>query len=192
MAIKIEYRGKIKDIKLVNSLIDEVDEIGKILGWKVKMAQEYSSRKKYKLYIDLFGISLTPPKSESVYFTFLQDGTLMTPTTILLDQVEEVLEEEYQASTKTQFAGPDIHVAVVKLIKYVAKKYLENFEVKDATEYWTSEEPEAVESAFEKVILNTEMVEAAVRKIRLPKEVFIQSFSDAMDMVLNPKWEDLK
>ena len=191
MAIKIEYRGKIKDIKLVNSLMDEVDEIGKTLGWKVKLAQPYSSRKKYKQYLDLFGISLTPPKSESIYFTFLQDGTLMTPTTILLDQVEEVLEEEYQASTKTQFAGPDIHLAVIQLMKYVSKKYLEDFNVKDSTDYWNTNEREDVEIAFEKVMLNLEQVEAAVKKIRLPKETFIQSFSEAMELVLEKKWEEL-
>ena len=37
---------------------------------------------------------------------------------------------------KTQFSGPDIHVWVIGLLKYLKKHYISNLEVSEESEYW--------------------------------------------------------
>ena len=39
-------------------------------------------------------------------------------------------------SMKTQFSGPDLHVWVIGLLKYLKKHYISNLKVSDESEYW--------------------------------------------------------
>ncbi|NWG28500.1 MAG: hypothetical protein HXY48_08200, partial [Ignavibacteriaceae bacterium] len=43
---------------------------------------------------------------------------------------------------KTQFAPPEIHIAIVKLLKYLKNKYIANLEVIDEGGYWETEDKE--------------------------------------------------
>ena len=40
------------------------------------------------------------------------------------------------AGTKTQFAGPAVHIAICKLLRYLAKKYFKSIDVSDESDYW--------------------------------------------------------
>ncbi|MGZ8525039.1 MAG: hypothetical protein ACXWV1_11460 [Chitinophagaceae bacterium] len=42
----------------------------------------------------------------------------------------------YATSTKTQFAGSDAHIAVIKLLRYLKEKYFSVFELDDEGKYW--------------------------------------------------------
>ena len=42
----------------------------------------------------------------------------------------------YTTSTKTQFAGADAHIAVIKLLRYLKEKYFSVFELNDEGMYW--------------------------------------------------------
>lgn len=145
MPITIHYKGKLKDIALVNQLNSEVNEIGKTLKWKPVIVNDYSARKKYVAYEDLVGITLRPAKCDLFSLTFLTDGTMMGAMYAALGNIKEVLfEEEYQVKVKTQYAGADVHIAILKLLRYLEKKYFENFELVDETGYWeTGDEAEA-------------------------------------------------
>ena len=37
---------------------------------------------------------------------------------------------------KTQFASPEIHIIIVKLLRYLKEKYFQRFEVIDEGKYW--------------------------------------------------------
>ncbi len=42
----------------------------------------------------------------------------------------------YTASTKTQFAGPGVHITLCKLLRYLEKKYFKRLSVQDEGTYW--------------------------------------------------------
>lgn len=48
----------------------------------------------------------------------------------------------FQASTKTQFAGPLAHITLCKLLRYLKSKYFRRLEVNDEGEYWQTGETE--------------------------------------------------
>ena len=42
----------------------------------------------------------------------------------------------FTTSTKTQYAGPDAHISVIKLLKHISSKYLKDFMLRDEGHYW--------------------------------------------------------
>jgi hypothetical protein len=49
------------------------------------------------------------------------------------------------SSVKTQYASPGIHITLVKLLKYLEKKYFQTFEVIDEGDYWKTGDEDALE-----------------------------------------------
>jgi hypothetical protein len=88
-------------------------------------------------HLGLKGIQITPhPDSEPLVLFFDRYGYLRSPMTMLM-----ILEGTLQPETawipmKTQFAGPDTHVWVIGLLRYLKKRYISNLEVSDESEYW--------------------------------------------------------
>ncbi|MBX9782007.1 MAG: hypothetical protein K2X48_01825 [Chitinophagaceae bacterium] len=42
----------------------------------------------------------------------------------------------FTAFTKTQFAGPDVHKAIIKLMRYITEKFFSVFRMEDESYYW--------------------------------------------------------
>lgn len=42
----------------------------------------------------------------------------------------------FTASTKTQYARPDAHIATIKLLRYISDKYMKDFQLTDEGNYW--------------------------------------------------------
>lgn len=115
-----------------------------------------------------YGIIFSPPSCEPISFTFDSEGKIYVPwlkdilkknkdgdikvITVHLnldeDGSEPVISERnegfdpgnlmYQVHVKTQFAGADIHVKVMELIRYLSGKYLVDFELIDESNYYES------------------------------------------------------
>ncbi len=115
-----------------------------------------------------FGIIFTPPSCDVVSLAFDGEGKIYLPwmkdilkknkdgeikvITIQLNLDEKgsepVISESnddfdtgklmYQVHVKTQFAGSEIHVKVLELLRYLSAKYLENFELIDESNYYES------------------------------------------------------
>jgi hypothetical protein len=45
-------------------------------------------------------------------------------------------EAEQWLFTKTQYAGVETHMAMIRLIRYLDEKYFERFELHDESQYW--------------------------------------------------------
>ncbi len=130
MGLSIHYSGKIKDYSLIDAMRTEVEDICKSLNWEHQLFDIKSSTVKSgtsnpvkNTPYDVKGISFTPEESETVFLTFLPDGTLCSPVKLIYyDPATNDLMIEV-VHTKTQFAGPDIHIAILKLLHYIKEKY---------------------------------------------------------------------
>lgn len=124
MGLSIYYSGRIRHYKEIDNLMEEVSDIADNLGW---IYTEISDDK-------LKGVLVSPEKCEPVVFTFVPDGRLCSPVSITYNQPDD--EFYYTIFTKTQFAGPDAHIAVIKLLRYISKKYFAEIKVMDEGKFW--------------------------------------------------------
>lgn len=58
---------------------------------------------------------------------------------------EELL---YALSTKTQFAGIQVHIFIIKLLKYLSKKYFIDFTLSDEGKYWETGDEKLLAEIF--------------------------------------------
>ena len=130
MGITIHYRGRIRDINLIDEFCDELIDIAKTMDWK-------SSDLIYDEEDKIKGVSVTPHKdSESLSFFFnIEDGCLRNIMNVITKEPYNPKELEWDF-IKTQFAPPEVHVTVVKLLQYIKEKYMPDLEVVDEGDYW--------------------------------------------------------
>ncbi len=140
MGLSIHYSGHIRNKKLLDMLIEEVKDICEILDWASRTIEDN----------EIKGVSFAPKGSEPVFLTFNQNGRLLSPINIMVKEIYGGVQLDkdliFTTSTKTQYAGPDAHIALIKLLKYVAAKYLDDFTLSDEGYYW--------ETGDEKILLN--------------------------------------
>ncbi len=132
MGLTIFYSGKIRDLRLLPPLTEEVKDICEDLHW-------VSGDLRPVPEIPLQGFQFHPPGSEPVWLTFRQDGILANPVYFIFKDdtfSKPSPDEEFMLCSVTQFAGPDVHMALIKLLKYLSCKYFECFDVIDESEYW--------------------------------------------------------
>jgi hypothetical protein len=144
MSISIHYAGRIKNITWIPELTKEVEHICKTMRWKATPIYMGEAR--------VNGIVFAPRRSEMVCFTFTRTGRLISPHG-LMDihiPVSEVLSQEhsYMCHTKTSWAGPDVHMAVIELIRYVTGKYFEEFTLYDEAMFWETNDKKKLLERF--------------------------------------------
>ncbi len=160
MGLTFHYQGTIKETKRITDLTDEVSDICETMGWR------YQTRNfEFKLdahvmqhigfenhsKIKLTGIMFCPhPKSEWVYLYFTEKGQLTSPAT--LQFVDTTIDPEFifSAFTKTQHAGPEVHIAILKLLDYLNKKYKLSLAINDEGEYWETKDEVRLKNNFER------------------------------------------
>lgn len=130
MGITIHYKGKIRKMNLIDELCDELIDIAKTMNWK-------SSDLIFDKEDKIKGVSIIlHEKSESLDFFFnIDDGGLRNIMNVITKEAYNPNEPEW-AFIKTQFAPPEVHATVVKLLKYIKKKYIPNLKVNDEGDYW--------------------------------------------------------
>jgi hypothetical protein len=89
--------------------------------------------------------------------------------------------------TKTQFAGPDTHIALMKLLKYLKEKYIHNLEVNDEGSYWGEWDQEILLSQFEKYNMAFDMVTEALSGFKSKPGEDVHSFAARLEEVLLKK-----
>ena len=133
MGITIYFSGKIDNPSKSEDLIDELTAIATELKWKYDCYEfEKEDNKPH-----VKGITMHPhEKSESMAIAFTPEGRLISPVSLHLGFKEE--EFIYTEAIKTQFAPLEIHIAVIKLLKYLKSKYISNLRVIDEGDYWNT------------------------------------------------------
>lgn len=182
MGITIHYSGTLRSPQLIQPIISEVEDICKSMDWKFQhfddsfplLPNSFKNEKgEYLKDISIKGISMVPPESEPFYFTFTPEGRLVSfmKFVIGIDENNEMMGEQVHA--KTQFAGPEIHMSIIRLLRYLSKKYFDEFEITDEAKYWETEDEKEVYRLFEFLTDKINLLRGAFagEKNSLPKDV---------------------
>lgn len=134
---------------MIHSLIDELSDISKTLNWEWQVLDEdwskpSTAKLSYKEYgaeitgdLSLKGISMNlHPECEPFALYFDSQGMLTTPMSLILVSEGRIKKENSCSSVKTQYAPPDVHISIIKLLKYLKKRYIPDLHVDDEGEYW--------------------------------------------------------
>jgi hypothetical protein len=151
MGISIHYRGKIDKIETIATLADELEDFAQTLGWRTQhWKEDFSTPNTAKIshergkigvvgHAPLQGISLFLHKEcEPLWLTFEPNGYLIDAAAMAMVTEGELKLKKSWRSTKTQFAPIEVHIGIVKLLKYVKRRYISNLAVHDEGGYWES------------------------------------------------------
>jgi len=200
MGLSIHYQGEIKRYDLIEELVFEAEDICKSLNWKYHTWMKTSNvnddahlnNPDFINYIheDLKGISIMPDECEPVELVFFPSGKLCSPIKLKFnDAATNDLMVEY-VSTKTQYAGIDTHLAVLKLLQYFKDKYFSFFELSDEGMYWETKDEEILKTQFAKYNFIVHSVRNALKDFKaLPGET-PESLADRLEELLKKKFGD--
>jgi hypothetical protein len=179
MGLTIHYSGKLKSASQLTELIEEVKDIANTNKWKYFVFENKFPKNSFSQKIDkkkLYGVMVTPPGSEPVCFSFLNNGKTCGILNYNYLQIDSSINgiRLYTISTKTQFSSPEIHQKIIHLLDYVKTKYLNNFKCYDEGKYWETRDKKILIEIFER------------------NERLISSFSSAVEMIPKNEGEDLE
>ncbi|MBK8522171.1 MAG: hypothetical protein WAT20_09320 [Ferruginibacter sp.] len=198
MGLSLHYRGQIRDYALIEDLISECADICKSLEWDYHIWNKESSinddahidNSDFIGYTmeDLKGISILPKECEPVDLAFFPSGKLCSPIKLQFNNAATNDLMVAYVSTKTQYAGMDIHVAVLKLLEYLKDKYFSFFELSDEGMYWETKDIEVLKSQFARYNFIVNSVRNALSDFKaLPGET-AESLTDRLEELLKNKF----
>jgi hypothetical protein len=141
MGVTIHYKGNLKSPDMVELLIEDLEDICRSADWKYSLLEpkEFSKEDMADMpahLVHLRGISLKPhEESEALQFIFNEQGEWRTFMNLFLgDKLPRGMKN--WAFVKTQFAGPETHIAIINLLLYLRKKYFKKLDIKDEGGYY--------------------------------------------------------
>lgn len=183
MSISIHYKGRIDDKRQVRALMDEIQDIAETMGWNYHcLDEDWKKKSQLKLehrengtyitgHAGLKGISFSPhPESETIWLFFDHEGWINSPMNLVTKDDYTDLETARWLSVKTQMAGAETHIAILKLFKYLKKKYISNLEISDDGGYWESNDQEALEEKFAQLNMAIDMITSALTNLPINSE----------------------
>lgn len=155
MGLTIHYNGKLKNANDLKSLIDDVKDVAIAEKWDYFVFEDQFENNSFSEIIDrenLYGIMITPPKSEPFSMSFLSNGRMSSILHFNVMKLESEINEDlvYAVFTKTQYSGYENHKKLILLLDFISKRYLEDFECKDDGYYWESRDEDLLKKTFEK------------------------------------------
>ena len=152
MGISIQYRGSLNDQKSIYAFIKEVVDIVETMNWEYDILDqkwkaiptahfEHQGDDGIQIIGNtcLKGVQFIPhPKCEPVWLFFTAAGYLSTPFHVALDAEELYPERKVWITSITHYAGADVHIAVINLLKHLKRNYISDLEVHDEGGYWES------------------------------------------------------
>ena len=173
MGLSIHYSGRLKDIILIPQLSEEVKEICETFQWTFHLFDDE----------DFKGICFYASECEPVFLTFNNTPALASP---LLWQLKM---ETSPISVKTQFAGIDNHIALIKLLKYLKSRYFNTFELFDEGGYWESGDEEVLRKQFSRYTFILDAVCEALRDFKSEPGEATSSLADRLERFFKDRGE---
>ena len=191
MGITIHYKGKLNSSDLIEPFCNEIEDIAKDMDWKYSILENDLYKPNSSRidngniigHIPLKGISLSIHKdAESLSFYFDKDGNLRNLFSMTFLSEDEL--SESSDFVKTQFAPIQIHITIIKLLKYIKSKYINNLEVIDEGDYWISQDEELLKKKFD--FLNEKINEVGnlLNNIEFNKDDSVKTMVDRIESVL--------
>ena len=181
MALSIHYSGYILQKGLLQNLIEEVSDVSKMLGWPSHVFNDK----------DITGVSFAPEGSEPVFLTFNHEGRMLSPFNIVCKDIydDNELDKEliFTTSTKTQFSGMESHIAIIDFLKYLSKKYLKNFTLKDEGYYWETGDKNLLARQFKKYEAAMDIFSETLKEIQAIPVENAESILEKLERLLREK-----
>lgn len=189
MGLSIHYSGTIKDVALIDKLTTEVTDICQSFNWSYHIISEPNT-------YHLNGILFSPEECEPIFLTFLSNGRMCSFVNLMNKDLylKNGLDEElvYTTSTKTQFAGIDVHIAVIKLLRYLKEKYFLAFELSDEGMYWETMDENVLKKQFAKYDFLLNAVADSLSKMKRVTGESASSLADRIEKMLKEKFDKLR
>lgn len=181
MGLSFYYTGSLRKDASVDDLIDEVKDICEILKWKYTILDiGFPEVELIDGRVDgnLYGICFSPKKCEPIFLCFLSNRKLCSPVNLddFKQPIEQVPEDAYLIFTKTQFAGPDAHMAVIHVLKHISNKYLEDFNLSDEGHYWETGDENLLRDTFKRYTFLIDSFANAFDNIPINPEETIENY----------------
>jgi hypothetical protein len=167
MGLSFHYSGRFDPTASLAEMILEVEEIAKANQWDYHVFERSFPEKDFdeKYNSSIYGMCFTPPGCETVHLEFLSNGKMSSSTHLQFfgnSDREDHRKYLYMLSVKTQYAGREIHIRVLKVLKHISKKYLLGFELYDEGNYWKTEDEGILDENFRRYELLIERFKAAL------------------------------
>lgn len=182
--ISFFYTGFIRDRKLLPALAEEMQDICSSLGWHYH-------------YFDaaepggLEGIYFSPENCSPLFLTFDGQDRLLSPisqiTCSLLKEKGLKPDPVYGVECSTQFAGPDVHITLIRLFRYLADKYFHDFGLEDTGRYWETGNRETLEKQFLQGEKQLIQLRDALETLDLPDTSGHRSLEEKIEALLRKK-----
>ena len=181
MGITIHYKGKLDASELIEPFCEEVQDIARSMEWEFTAITPENNDKN-----GLKGLFIKPhEKAELLQFTFDKEGFLRNA--LLLEYEDTNDEFTYFNHIKTQFAPIEIHVAIVKLLKYLKQKYMRNLEVKDEGLFWETNDEKILNEKLEFLNKAMDKLEGILNSIPHEKDETAESIANKIERIIKAK-----
>ena len=163
MGLSIYYSGTLRDSKLIDEIIDEASDIAESHHWEFSELPNVQD-------IPVRGIIMQPEGCDPIWLTFHADGYLCNPIlfSYLMEQNTEGLNVDAQQwlVTKTQYAGPETHIEIIRFFHYLGEKYFSRFELNDDSRFWETGDEELCHKRFGKGDKILDLLDIALSETR--------------------------
>jgi hypothetical protein len=159
MGLSFHYSGRIREYNKIDSLIEEVKDLCRDLNWTYDILDDDQIK----------GIIVGVGESEPLWFTFVPDGRTCN---VLNLQYTDPNDKYYSlCAVKTQYAGPEVHISMIKMLRYISEKYFSEIEVMDEGEYWETGDEENLRKIFARYTMIIDAFAAKLETMeRIPGE----------------------
>jgi hypothetical protein len=181
MGLSFHYSGRLRQPQQEQTLAAEVADICRDLSW------EYTPLERRSEAAPLYGIAVSPPNCEALFLTFLPGGRLLSPVQFMI-QGDPQDPYYYTIHTKTQYAGVDTHLALIKLLKYLGAKYFTELEVEDEGQYWETGDETLLRSQFHKYNQVLEALTDALSELPALPDESVESLAGRLERLLKEKF----
>jgi hypothetical protein len=191
MGLSIHYSGRIKNAASLPSLVEEVIDISKVHNWEYHLYETKfpdNALNSQLFFSPVYGISFTPPESETISLTFLSNGIMACPTRIhFFANSKSEVERSYifTNSVKTQYAGAVIHQLIIHILQYLNDKYFEDFQLKDESLYWDTKDENIMREKFKEYDQLIDNFSLSVQSLPIKAGESLQSYFDRVMAHIN-------
>ncbi|MDZ4747723.1 MAG: hypothetical protein SH808_04500 [Saprospiraceae bacterium] len=181
MGLTIHYSGKLRNPASLPSLIEEAMDICESMKWPYEVIDRTPD-------LPVGGILIAPEGSEPLWLTFHDEGFMCNP--MLYEYVRKVEgigipgDAEQWLFTKTQYAGVDAHMAMIKLMRHLNQKYFEKFELHDESQFWETDDEAVCRARFGEYDRMIEMVGDALDTLEIDPSESTESVAEKIEKLL--------
>jgi len=155
MGLSLHYSGSFRESASLSKMISEVKDIVEVFEWDYNIYLEEfpkDSNAENSYNDNIYGISFTPPKCETLSLCFLSNRKMSCLANLKFygkSNNEAEKKYLYMQSVKTQYAGVEIHKFIIELFRHLKKQdYFETLRIIDEGKYWETEDENLLKDKF--------------------------------------------